>query len=69
MFDEVDMMGNIELRCSTTLAWVLSCYWGPFYLHGLNLIPAWLSNHMTGKVWYEIIYPFLNFNGCTVEVY
>ena len=27
-----------------------------------------LSNHMPGKVWDEITYPFPNFNGCTVEV-
>ena len=33
-----------------------------------KLIPAWISNYMPGKVWDEIIYPFLNFNGCTVEV-
>ena len=39
-----------------------------FYLHGLTLIPAWISNHMPGKVWGDITYPFLNFNGCTVEV-
>ena len=32
------------------------------------LIPAWVSNHMHSKVWNEITYPFLNFNGCTVEV-
>ena len=41
---------------------------GRFYLHGLTLIPAWISNHMPSKVWDEITYPFLNFNGCTVEV-
>ena len=40
----------------------------PFYQHGLTLIPAWISNHMPCKVWDEITYPFLNFNGCTVEV-
>ena len=40
----------------------------PFHKHGLTLIPAWISNHMLGKVWDEITYPFLNFNGCTVEV-
>ena len=28
----------------------------------------WISNHMPSKVWDEITYPFLNFNGCTVEV-
>ena len=32
-------------------------------------IPAWISNDMPSKVWDEIAYPFLNFNGCTVEVY
>ena len=42
--------------------------WAPFYWHGLTLIPAWISNHLPGKVWDEITYPFLNFNGCTVEV-
>ena len=41
---------------------------GLFYLHGLTLIPAWISNHLPRKVWDEITYPFLNFNGCTVEV-
>ena len=39
-----------------------------FYQHGLNLIPAWISDHIPGKVWDEITYPFLNFNGSTVEV-
>ena len=41
---------------------------GPLYYHGLTSIPAWMSNYMPGKVWDEIIYPFLNFNGATVEV-
>ena len=40
----------------------------PFYQRGLTLIPVWISNYMPGKVWGEITYPFLNFNGCTVEV-
>ena len=30
--------------------------WDPFYLHGLNLVPAWISNYMPSKVWDEIIY-------------
>ena len=34
----------------------------------LNLIPAWISNHISSKVWEEIIYPFPNFKGATVEV-
>ena len=31
-------------------------------------IPAWISNYIHYKVWDEITYPFLNFNGATVEV-
>ena len=42
--------------------------WGPFYKHGLTLIPAWISNYIHYNVWDEITYPFLNFNGATVEV-
>ena len=41
---------------------------GPFYWHGLTLIPVWISNYMPSKMWDEITYPFLNFNGGTVEV-
>ena len=40
--------------------------WGPFYWHGLTLIPAWMSNHLPSKMWDEIIYPFPNFNGSTI---
>ena len=40
--------------------------WGPFYWHGLILIPT--CNHIPGKVWH-IFYLFPNFNGCTVEVW
>ena len=43
-------------------------FWAPFYLHGLTLIPAWISNYIHYKVWDAITYPFLNFNGATVEV-
>ena len=40
----------------------------PFYEHGLTLILAWISNYIHYKEWDKIIYPFLNFNGATVEV-
>ena len=33
-----------------------------------TLIPSWISNHMSSKVWGEITYPFPNFNGYIVEV-
>ena len=42
---------------------------GPFYEHGLSLIPAWMSNHIPNKVWDEFTYQFPNFNGCTIEVW
>ena len=41
---------------------------GRFCYYGLTVIPARISNHMPNKVWDGIIYPFHNFNGCTVEV-
>ena len=36
------------------------------YEIGSTLIPAWISNYVPSKVWNEITYPFLNFNGYTV---
>ena len=42
--------------------------WGPFYWHVLTLIPAWISNNIPCRMWDEITYPFLNFNGCAVDV-
>ena len=41
---------------------------GPFYQHCWTLIPAWISIYIHCKVWDEIAYPFLNFNGATIEV-
>ena len=38
-----------------------------FYYHGLTLITAWRSNYTHYYVWVEITFPFLNFNGATVE--
>ena len=37
--------------------------------HGLTLIPAYISNHMSSKPWDEIIYPFPIFNGCIVRIW
>ena len=44
-------------------------HWISVYWHELNLIPAWISNHMVSKVWDEIPYPPPNFNNCTIEVW
>ena len=40
----------------------------PLLLTWINFDPAWISNNIYYKVWDEIIYPFLNFNGATVQV-
>ena len=32
------------------------------YGHGLILIPAWISKHISYKVWDDINYPFPSFN-------
>ena len=59
-------MADIDVQL-TNVNW-LGASNGPFYLHGLTLIPAWISNYIQYKLWDEITYPFLNFNGFTVEV-
>ena len=40
-----------------------------FHYHCLPSIPAWIRDYIHHKVWNEVIYPFPNFNGCTVEVW
>ena len=44
-------------------------YQGPLLLTWFNFNPstAWISIYIHYKLWDEITYPFLNFNGCTVE--
>ena len=54
----------VERFCTTPSALVASTAWGPIYLRGLTVIPAWISNHMPSKVWDEIGHPFQNLNGC-----
>ena len=39
---------------------------GPFSLHGLTLIQAWISNYIHHKVWDKLTYQFPNFNRSTV---
>ena len=61
---------DVPIRHNAALGQVMAWYRtvAPFYWHGLTLIPAWISNHMPSNMWDEITYPFLNFNGATVEV-
>ena len=42
---------------------------GYLLLTWLPLIPEWITNHMSSKVWDEIIYTFPNLDGCTVDVW
>ena len=47
--------------------------WYPRFLEthlltGLTLIPAWITDYIPRKVWDEITYLALNFNGDTGEV-
>ena len=59
-------MGNITQSISYIK--VMCIEQGPLLLTWIILISAWISNHMPSKVWDEITFPFLNFNGATVEV-
>ena len=63
------LSGNCSWKLSAKRGPFVPTPRGPFYYHGLTLIPAWISNFIHCKLWYEIIYPFPNFNGCTVEVW
>ena len=39
----------------------------PILLTWFTLIRPWISNYIHYKEWFEITFPFLNFNGATVE--
>ena len=55
----------LTLKCTPSIQHI----WGPLYLYGLTFIPVWISNYIHYKVFDEIAYPFLNFNGEAVEVW
>ena len=46
----------------------LQSYLGPLLVTWFNFNPAWIRNYIHYKVWDEIAYSFINFNGYTVEV-
>ena len=54
---QTSQLYRLELTCSSCTEALLRTW-----------IPALISNNMPSKVWGEITYPFLNFNGATVEV-
>ena len=41
---------------------------GTLFWYRITLILAWENNYIYYKVWDEITYPFVNFNGYTVEI-
>ena len=47
----------------------LQSYLGPLLVTWFNFNPACIRNYIHYKVWDEIAYSFINFNGYTVEVY
>ena len=57
---------------STKLTMITNCSCngkGPLSLTRINLITAWTRNHMSRKVWDEIVYAHPNFNGCNGNGY
>ena len=57
---------SIIVAYATKFCLLIIC--GPFYQHGLTLIPVWIINYTHYNMWDEIAYPFINFNGATVKV-
>ena len=72
VYSTISRHRDAKLKTETCLPYVINIVtiddlW-PLLLTWLTSIPAWISNHMLNKVWDEITYPYLNFNGATVEV-
>ena len=65
--DSHELPMRYDMGCSR--GWYIVRPLGPFYKHGLTLIPAWISNHMHRRGWDGLTYLFLTFNGCTTEVW
>ena len=48
----------LQMNVVTSPYGVVCCFCltcSPFYKHGLTLIPAWISNHTPGKVWWNYL--------------
>ena len=63
---EIIGINPTERDMLTKLLITNAAFRGPFYWHGLTLIPTWISNYIHYKLWDKITYPFLNVNGATV---
>ena len=52
---ELDAKGYIQYRLTHRRLWYITTAGGwVFYLYGWNLIFAWISNHMSNKVWKKV---------------
>ena len=60
---------RLDSPCPSCPSLWCGSFLGPLLLTWFNFNPTWIRNYMPNKVWDEITYPFLSFNGCTVEVW
>ena len=57
-----------RIACAVTIGYINSI--GPLLLTGFNFTPSMISNNIHHyEVWDEITYPFVNFNGSSVDVW
>ena len=49
--------------------YILTAFWGAFYLHGLTISTAWIGNYIHYKVWYAKTHSFPNIHGAVLEVW
>ena len=54
---------TVPLRGRGSLIITLAFYW-----HGMTFMSACISNYIHYTLWYEIAYPFINFDSATDEV-
>ena len=52
----------------TDYEWKLLSDLGPFYEHGVTLIPSRISKQTPNKDWVGTTYPFSNFNGVVITM-
>ena len=65
---EIEMSSNSTTICYGMKIPPQQYIWGPFYKHELSFTPTSMRSYVYYKLLDEITYPFLNFNGASVEV-
>ena len=69
MFMDIDVFSSLFRRVWSRKPTLFALSNNFVWVCVINLIPAWVSNHIYYKMWDEVIYPSPNFNGGTVEVW